>query len=203
MGMKVSIRPAVTADRPKIEAASRQTWEDHRARQPHAFAENGWDMLLKRDHEFAFFSGEGKPIGESGNLFVADARGIIVGYVLLSWHLRDDAPNAPNGSVIDIWVDPEWRKKGVGQNLVSYAKDMADEAGWDNLYAQVWTGAPSSHLFGAAGFSPAHVTWRYGPDRPATLIKSPAKEDGMTNAAWKWPVAIVLIGLLITIVTQA
>ncbi|UWQ94911.1 GNAT family N-acetyltransferase [Rhodobacteraceae bacterium M385] len=201
--MKVSIRPALTTDRPVIEAASRQTWEEHRSRQPHAFAENGWDMLLKRDHVNAFLSGEGKPVGESGNLFVADADGTIVGYVLLSWHLRGDAPNAPNGSIIDIWVDPEWRKKGVGQNLVSYAKEMADAADWDNLYAQVWTGAPSSDLFEAAGFSPAHVTWRYGPDRPAALIEPRTKKKKPTNEAWKWPVAIIVIGLLITIVTQA
>ncbi|WP_341862349.1 GNAT family N-acetyltransferase [Gymnodinialimonas sp. 57CJ19] len=201
--MKVSIRPAVTADRHEIAAASRDTWEEHRTRQPYAFPENGWEMLLKRDHAHAFLSGEGYPIGESGNLFVAEADGVIVGYVLLSWHLRDDAPDAHNGSIVDIWVDPKWRKKGVGHNLVSFAKEMAETANWDNLYAQVWAGAPSSDLFETAGFAPAHVTWRYGPDRPAALIEPRAKKNNLADAAWKWAVAIVLIGLFITIMTQA
>lgn len=201
--MKLSIRPAVTADRAVIEAASRATWDEHRARQPHAFPENGWDMLLKRDHENAFWSGKGMPIRESGNLFVADAEGVVVGFILLSWHLRDDAPNAANGTVVDIWVHPDWRKKGVGQNLVSLAKEMADHADWDNLTAQVWTGAPSEGLFEAAEFTPQHVRWRYGPDRQAAPIKPRATKEKSGDATWKWPVAIVVIALLIVIVSQA
>lgn len=185
-----------------IEAASRATWEEHRTRQPHAFAENGWDFGLKRDHEFAFWSGEGNPVGESGNLFVADAGGEVVGFVLLSWHLRDDAPNASEGTIIDIWVHPDWREKGVGRNLVDFAKDMADAADWDNLKAQVWEGAPSAALFETAGFAPLHVTWRYGPDRPAALRKPRAEKKKSGDLDWKWPFAIVVIALLIVIATQ-
>lgn len=160
-------------------------------------------MLLKRDHEFAFWSGEGKPIGESGNLFVAEAGAEVVGFILLSWHLRDDAPNAPDGTVIDIWVHPDWRNKGVGQNLVDFAKEMADRADWDNLTAQVWEGAPSTNLFQTAGFTPQHVTWRYGPDRPAALIKPRKPKDKTSDALWKWPVLIVIITLIAIIVSQA
>lgn len=201
--MKVSIRPAVTADRPVIEAASRETWDAHRTRQPSAFPENGWDMLMKRDHEFAFWSGTAQPIGESGNLFVADAGGTVVGFILLSWHLREDAPNATDGAVIDIWVHPDWRKKGVARNLVDFAKEMADAADWDNLTASVWAGAPSSNLFEAAGFTPQRVVWRYGPDRPAALIKPRQKKDKIGDAAWKWAVFAVVIGIIVLILSQA
>lgn len=202
--MKINIRPATTADRPAIEAASRETWDAHRARQPYAFAENGWDMLLKRDHEFAFWSGTGQPVGESGNLFVADSNGRIVGFVLLSWHLRSDVPDASNGTIIDIWTHPDWRSKGVGANLVGFAKDMADGADWDNLNAQVWDGAPSQRLFEAAGFSPQNVTWRYGPDRPARPVKSrPKKPRDKDNALWRWAVLTAILVVTILIVTQA
>lgn len=200
--MQISIRPAVTADRASIEAASRATWDDHRGRQPYAFPENGWDMLLKRDHEFAFWSGTGQPVGESGNLFVADADGVVVGFVLLSWHLRDDAPDAPNGTVIDIWVQSDWRKKGVGRNLVDFAKIMANAADWDNLTAQVWNGAPSVGLFESADFTPHHVTWRYGPGRPAKLIQPKAKKPATKDNTWKWPVVVVIIALIVVIASQ-
>lgn len=201
--MKLSIRPAVTADRATIEAASRRTWDEHRTRQPAAFPENGWDMLLKRDHEFAFWSGTGQPVGESGNLFVADSDGTVVGFVLLSWHLRADAPDASNGTIIDIWVHPEWRHKGVARNLVDFAKEMADGADWDNLKAQVWEGAPSAGLFEAAGFTPQHTTWRYGPDRPARLIKPRAKKKKSGDDGWKWSFILLVVGILIVLVIQA
>lgn len=200
--MKISIRPAVTADRPTIEAASRATWDDHQSRQPNGFPANGWDMLLRRDHEFAYRSGTGQPVGTSGNLFVADADGTVVGFILLSWHLRDDAPDAPNGTVIDIWVHSDWRNKGVGRNLVDFAKDIADRADWGNLRAQVWEGAPSVGLFGAAGFTPRNVTWRYGPDRAAHVIKPRATIAKDVDAAWKWPCAILVIAVFVVIVSH-
>lgn len=202
--MTVTIRPATTADRASIESASRETWKAHRARQPFAFPENGWDMLLKRGHEFAFWSGTGQPIGTSGNLFVADADGQIVGFILLSWHLREDAPDAPNGTIFDIWTHPDWRGKGVGRNLVGFAKNMADEANWDNLTAQVWNGAPSQRLFESAGFTAQHTTWRYGPDRPAQDVKPrSAKPEDAPDKVWKWAVLATIVAVLVLIVTQA
>lgn len=202
--MKVTIRPAITADRATIEAASRETWEAHRARQPEAFPTNGWDMTLKRDHEFAFWSGTGQPVGESGNLFVAESEDQVVGFVLLSWHLRDDAPDAPNGTLIDIWTHPDWRAKGVGSNLVNFAKDMSDQADWDNLTAQAWQGAPSERLFEAAGFTPQLVRWRYGPDRPARdMVARSSKPKTRDDPFWKWAVLGTILAVLIVILTQA
>ena len=201
--MKVTIRPAVTEDRPTIEAASRQTWEDHRARQPNAFAENGWDYGLRRPYEMAFRDPKAQPLGESDNLFVADAGGRIVGFILLSWHARADVPKGRDGAIYDIWVHPDWRGKGVGQNLVQTAKDIATRKDWDNLTADVWTGAPSESLFEAAGFSQQRVTWRFGPDRPARLIE-PRKERPAKGGDgwWKWAVLIVVLGLLAAVITQ-
>lgn len=122
MGMKVSIRPAATVDRPKIEAASRQTWEDHRTRQPHAFAENGWGMLRKRNQQLAAWTSCAQPVGKCGNLIVAVAEGGVAGFILRGRHVRDDAPAPPDGWVMDISVHPQKRETGGDQNFVSYAK---------------------------------------------------------------------------------
>ena len=86
--MQVTIRPALDQDRAAIIAASETTWAEHRARQPYAFAENGWDMLMAREYVIAFRDPQGHTVGESGNLFVADADGRVLGYILLSWHVR-------------------------------------------------------------------------------------------------------------------
>lgn len=198
--MKVTIRPAVTEDRATIEAASRATWDAHRARQPHAFAENGWDFGMARPHEIAFRGPNAEPLGESGNLFVADANGTVVGFILLSWHLRADVEDRPDGTIYDIWVHPDWRHKGVGQNLVNFAKEMAAEADWDNLTADVWTGAPSSTLFEAAGFAQEKITWRFGPDRPARPRVHREKAKATTGDQWwKWAVLAVVIGCFLAI----
>jgi ribosomal protein S18 acetylase RimI-like enzyme len=203
MGMKVSIRPAVTEDRATVEVASRATWDAHRTRQPFAFAENGWDFGMARSHEIAFRGPKAEPLGESGNLFVADADGRVVGFVLLSWHLRDDVEDMGDGAILDIWVDPDWRHKGVAQNLVSFAKEMAEQADWDNLTADVWTGAPSAGLFEAAGFTQQNVTWRFGPDRPARdRVRREDTREAPGDAWWKWAVFAVLIGLLVVIVAS-
>ncbi|MEX3016209.1 GNAT family N-acetyltransferase [Gymnodinialimonas hymeniacidonis] len=192
--MKVTIRPALSDDRPAIEAASRETWDAHRARQPFAFAENGWDFGMARWHEIAFRGPTAEPLGESGNLFLADAGGQMVGFVLLSWHLRADVEDMPDGAILDIWVHPDWRHKGVGQNLVGFAKDMATEADWDSLTADVWTGAPSSGLFEAAGFAPQSTTWRFGPDRPARArVKREEAKAESEDRWWKWAVLLVIV----------
>ncbi|MEJ6392203.1 GNAT family N-acetyltransferase [Gymnodinialimonas sp. 2305UL16-5] len=183
--MQVTIRPALDQDRAAIIAASEATWAEHRARQPHAFAENGWDVFLAREHVIAFRDPKGRPVEESGNLFVADGGGHVLGYILLSWHLRADASDYPDGTIIDIWVDPDWRGKGVGAALVDFAKARADEADWDNLTATVWQGAPSKKLFAEAGFTAQSTTYRHGPDRSARPVETQAAE-GMSNARWKW-----------------
>ncbi len=199
--MKVTIRPATTEDRPTIEAASRQTWDEHRDRQPYAFAENGWDYGLKRAHEMAFRDPKAMPVGESGNLYVADAGGQVVGFVLLSWHARPDVSEGSDGSIFDIWVHPDWRGKGVGRNLVDIAREVSEQKDWDSLTADVWTGAPSAELFEIAGFTPMQVRWRIGPDRAARPIEpreKPTRNEG--DSWWKWAVLIVLMGLLVAVV---
>jgi len=199
--MKITIRPAEEADRATIIEASEATWHAHRARQPHAFAENGWDMVMAREHVIAFRDAKGMPVGTSENLFVADADGRIVGFILLSWHLRGDAPDYPKGAVSDLWVDDDWRGKGIAAQLVDFAKKQADAAGWHDLTAQVWEGAPSAGLFEKAGFQPRSTIWRHGPDAPAPPIEmqeAPARDQA--DNWWKWAVILVILGCSATII---
>ncbi|MBF9045171.1 GNAT family N-acetyltransferase [Rhodobacterales bacterium HKCCE4037] len=202
--MKVTIRQAETADRATIAAASRATWEEHRARQPYSFPENGWDMLLARDHEIAFRDAKGQPVAVSENLYVAEAGTQIVGFILLSWHLRADAPPYHKGAVSDIWVHEDWRGKGIAKELVATAKELADAEDWDELTAQVWEGAPSARLFEEAGFQRRSTIWRYGPDRPARPLE-PASEtpDRGTDSWWRWAVlAVILACFAVIMISQ-
>jgi len=194
-----------------IEAASRQTWEDHRARQPHVFAENGWENALSYLYDIAFRFAEARPDQGSKSLYVAEAEGQIVGFILLSHHLELDDKHETEGSVSDIWVHPEWRKKGIGRNLVALAKDVAEAEDWDNLWAQVWVGAPWDSVFEEAGFSKAATHWRFGPDRPARPKKRTAAREGKQAASktgqgddwWKWGVLGLIILVFLAVVTAA
>ncbi len=198
--MKATIRPAVEADRATILEASEATWEEHRQRQPDAFAENGWEMLVARGHIVAFIDKKGQRVAASENLFVADADGQVVGFILLSWHLRADAGAYHKGSINDIWVHPDWRGKGIAREMVDFAKERAEARGWDDLTAQVWHGAPSSGLFAEAGFAPWSTIWRYGPDQPARLLKARAKgTTPQEDSWWKWAVLATIIACFITI----
>lgn len=201
--MTVSIRPATPADRPIVEAASRSTFDEHRALQPFAYPEDVWDKNIKSHFKRAFRSPTGGQLGESGNLFVADAGGVMVGYTLLSWHLQDDVSLSKLGSIDDIWVYPDWRKMGVASNLIEFIKSRTDDADWDNWTATVWNGSPSTTLFEEAGFVPQSTTWRYGPNRPAALIGSWHTNRSTMFITWKWPLVIILVMVLLAILVQA
>ncbi|WP_224814102.1 GNAT family N-acetyltransferase [Hasllibacter sp. MH4015] len=201
--MRITIRPAEEGDRATIIAASQKTWDAHRARQPHAFPENGWEMLMARDHVLAFRDAKGQPVNQSENLFVADAEGQIVGYVLLSWHLRRDAEAYHKGSVNDIWVHEDWRGKGIAMELLETAKAEAEARDWHDLTAQVWDGAPSADLFARAGFTPRSTIWRFGPDRPARPIEPrEAAPPHTEDAWWKWVVLAVIVACFIAIASS-
>ncbi len=136
----------------------------------------------------------------SENVFVADAEGRVVGFTLLSGHLRADAGACHKVCIDDIRVQPDWHSKGIAREMVNFAKERAEPRGWDDLTAQVWQGAASSHLFVEAGFAPWSTIWRYGPDQPARPLtaraKGPAPQD---DRWWKGAVMATIIACFITI----
>jgi para-aminobenzoate synthetase len=68
----------------------------------------------------------------AGALLVAEAGGEVVGVLAASWQR---APHVPGryGTIQDLWVDPNWRSRKVGQGLVEALAGTAQERGVDRL----------------------------------------------------------------------
>ncbi len=68
----------------------------------------------------------------AGALLVAEAEGEIVGVLAASWQR---APHVPGryGTIQDLWVDPDWRSRKVGQGLVKALAETAREQGIGRL----------------------------------------------------------------------
>lgn len=64
----------------------------------------------------------------AGALLVAEADGAIVGFVAASWQHAIHVPGR-YGTIQDLWVDPKWRSRAVGHQLVEALVSLAGELG--------------------------------------------------------------------------
>lgn len=184
---ELKIIPAPLALKPRIEALSGQTAQEHRARQPHLFAKNFEEAMLGPIFGAAFRDMETRRgLPESPVIWVAMRGDEMLGYILLSPEADPRVPGPKSVSVSDICVVPEARRQGVSQALLAHVKALADAGDWDHLTAQIWDGnSASAAAFRAAGFHPQRQEFRYGPDRPARDITH-------TRGSWQtWPAWIV------------
>jgi ribosomal protein S18 acetylase RimI-like enzyme len=90
--------------------------------------------------------------GEANRVWVAEAGGRLVGFVVVVIH--DDAEI---GEIDMIAVDPDYQNQGIGLDLVTFAVDRIAELGM--ALAQIGTGgdpghAPARHVYEKAGFTP-------------------------------------------------
>ena len=149
------------------------TFQAHRLRQPFAFPQNAFDLLLGPLIDRAFTDAQGKAAAISDCLFAAYRGATFCGYVLLSNPNAFDPP-PPALMIYDIHVLHAFRGTGVGRALLAHVKSLADQQGCDNLQATVWQGNDAAlNLFRAAGFTPQSQTLRYGLDRQARDISLP------------------------------
>jgi GNAT superfamily N-acetyltransferase len=68
----------------------------------------------------------------AGALLVAEAEGEIVGVLAASWQHAIHVPGR-YGTIQDLWVDPAWRSRKVGQGLVEALAALAREQGVGRL----------------------------------------------------------------------
>ena len=64
----------------------------------------------------------------AGALFVAEAEGEIVGVLAASWQHALHVPGR-YGAVQDLWVDPAWRSRAIGRDLLEALFALAREQG--------------------------------------------------------------------------
>ncbi|MDU8943854.1 GNAT family N-acetyltransferase [Ovoidimarina sediminis] len=163
----IEIRPAPRAVKDRMAALCEQTFEEHRARQPHAFPKNAYRILVAPLVEAAFF-GTLRSLKQSPNAYAAFIGGEFASYVLLSHWARRSRKQMPYVSVDDICVEPAFRGRGVARALLRHVRALAEERGWDSLTAQVWTGNDASEaLFRSEGFTPDYIRFSAGPGRQA------------------------------------
>lgn len=64
----------------------------------------------------------------AGALLVAEAGDAIVGVLAASWQHAIHVPGR-YGTIQDLWVDPEWRSRAVGRELIEALAALAGELG--------------------------------------------------------------------------
>jgi len=69
---------------------------------------------------------------ELGVLLVAECEGAIVGILAASWQYALHVPGR-YGTIQDLWVDPDWRSRALGRELILALVRQAGEAGVPRL----------------------------------------------------------------------
>jgi GNAT superfamily N-acetyltransferase len=111
----VSVRLATEADAGAVGAAVGALLEELGGRRP---------QPAELETEVAALIDE-RAVGE---LLVAEEEGAIVGVLAASWQRAIHVPGR-YATIQDLWVDPEWRSRGIGAELVSALADRAREQG--------------------------------------------------------------------------
>jgi len=87
-----------------------------------------------------------------GAVLVAESGGRTVGFVLLSRARFLLATSQPAGSITDIYVEPEWRRRGIGTRLLSDGVAWLGARGYKRVLLNVAAGNPARRLYERAGF---------------------------------------------------
>ena len=69
---------------------------------------------------------------DAGALLVAESDGELVGVLAASWQFALHVPGR-YGTIQDLWVDPEWRSRALGRELIVALVREAAEAGVPRL----------------------------------------------------------------------
>lgn len=114
---KCRVREATEADAPAVAAAIGQLLVELSGGGPPANELEQATVDLVRDQGM-------------GALLVAEAGGEdgLVGVLAASWQHAIHVPGR-YGTIQDLWVDPDWRSRAIGQQLVDAFCELAREAG--------------------------------------------------------------------------
>lgn len=136
----LTIRTGVDADLPALQQIYRAASLSNAGDAP---------MLLARP-EFLVFTGEGLT---SGRTLIAAAdrpdEDTVVGFATIA----ADQNHGEDAELEDLFVDPNWRRRGIARHLVRHIVTLAHDAGHPHLWV---TGNPHALAFyRAAGFTQA------------------------------------------------
>ena len=191
----VIIRPAVPGDLEFICAATVATFQEHQDTYPDFFPGSA-DYLV--DLYKAALAPKAPPTDVQ--LLVAELDGICVGYVAVSLGWLGGGRDAvlTNAAIIDVFVEPSARRKGVALALLRRVRDYAGTA---QILAQIWPlNEGSLSLFAAAGYlSGPHNVTSFPVTESGSSPKFSPPRKGLRDlfnqvATWGF-VALILIAL--------
>lgn len=123
----------------QIAQAMTATFEDHRARHPHAFPANAREALVVPAIDEAFRTAGGKRTQESAQIYVALQGEEMAGYILLPAAVKGPPQPDMLVHILDIYVAPEFRGTGVAEALMAHVEALAEAGDLWQLSATVWS----------------------------------------------------------------
>lgn len=138
------IRRATQEDIPAILRLLEQVLAVHHQGRPDLFREKGTKYSGPELLEM---------LGQAdAPIFVLEESGSVAGYIMCKMLKADGAAQEPVTTlyVDDLCVDESARGKGIGRQLMEYARDYAREQGCHNLTLHVWEGNPGAQAFYAS-----------------------------------------------------
>ncbi|MCK5038598.1 MAG: GNAT family N-acetyltransferase [Thermoplasmata archaeon] len=91
-------------------------------------------------------------------VFVAEMDNAPVGYISIG-ELSNQLIGLPIGSLLDLWVDPEFRNKGIGNELFDHAMNELIDNGYTHFGGLVSASNKASfHMCEKRDFLPGHIS---------------------------------------------
>ena len=148
------VRRAVSSDRPAIEALWAAFMAEQAALDPRVMPST--DAATRARTTLADLVR-----GDGGALFVAEADGEVVGFLTAEWFT--DAPvyvSVPEVHLLELYVRPEARIRGVARALLAATEAWAHDAGAKRLRMSVlWQNEASRRLVEQWGVEPLAVSF--------------------------------------------
>ncbi len=140
-------------------------------------------LWLTNDPDRGDFKDDGVPAGSLLKEMVDDANLGIIGtdgwWVVTCWPV-DETPLRPMGWCllhpvdealdVSLYVDPDWRRRGVGSDVIIEASRLARHLGCSRLLASPWNSGAAA-FFSRCGFASVRQASRSVPTRVALALK--------------------------------
>ena len=148
LSMPISIRPMIDSDWPFIERGLCETnWQDLTEDQKLVLTKAESDRHIIEDFQRYLRTEQFK-----FRVFIATAlSGEPVGYISVG-ELQNPAVGLPLGGILDFWVDPSFRRQGIGTRLLQYALDYIASYGYSHASILVSVRNSAKRIYEKAGF---------------------------------------------------
>jgi len=72
-------------------------------------------------------------------ILVAELKGKIIGYIVMMLGVKDSSTGYPHAWIFDLYVEPEYRGRGIAKKLLKIAEDVAIRGGYKYIGLTVTT----------------------------------------------------------------